>query len=130
MARKFMSCNQSNCGLGSLQTLHLSRWCSDIDYIDLGRLQSLLALNLYTFLLRAPSLQLRLARSSRSRWKRSWSIFIRDTTMLDGPPELHDAFQGGFSYTALPTCGNLELMCLGRGRHGDYAWGFKIYRTI
>lgn len=49
--------------------------------------------------------------------------------MLDGPPELQDAIRHGFSYSALPTYGVFELLCLGRGRHSDYTWGFRIYRT-
>ena len=49
--------------------------------------------------------------------------------MLSGPPELEDAIQGGFSYHALPTCGVFKLLCLGRGEHGDFTWGFRIYRA-
>lgn len=53
----------------------------------------------------------------------------RDASTLGGPTELQDAIEDGFSYTALPTSGVLKLLCLGHEGHGDYKWGFRIYRT-
>jgi hypothetical protein len=57
------------------------------------------------------------------------SVVIRDASMISGPPELQEAIQGGFSYYALPTCGLFKILCDGRKGHGDYTWGFRIYRT-
>lgn len=47
----------------------------------------------------------------------------------DGPPELEDATKDYFSYDCLPTCGIFHLLSEGRSGHGDYTWGFRIYRT-
>lgn len=53
----------------------------------------------------------------------------RDASMLGGPPELQSAIKGFFSHSTLPTCGIFHLLWLGHVGHGDYTWGFKIYRT-
>jgi hypothetical protein len=46
-----------------------------------------------------------------------------------GPPEMEDAIKDYFSYDDLPTCGIWRLLFKGRGKHNDYTWGFRIYRT-
>jgi hypothetical protein len=53
----------------------------------------------------------------------------RALQMLGGPSELQNAIEDGFSYTALPPSGVFKLLCLGHEGHGDYTWGFRIYRT-
>jgi len=53
----------------------------------------------------------------------------RSASQLGGPPELQDAIKGGFSYTALPSCGVFKLLWLGREGYKDYTWGYRIYRT-
>jgi hypothetical protein len=48
---------------------------------------------------------------------------------LGGPPELQDAIDGHVSFTALPSCGVYRLLKLAHAGHGDYTWGYRIYRT-
>lgn len=49
--------------------------------------------------------------------------------MLGGPPEFQDSIKGYFSYYSLPMCGVFRLLWLAQQGHGDYTWGFRIYRT-
>lgn len=53
----------------------------------------------------------------------------RTASPLGGPPELQDAIKDYFSYNVLPTCGVYRLLSLAHRGHGDYTWGFRIYRT-
>lgn len=50
-------------------------------------------------------------------------------SILEGPPELRDTIKDDFSYNVLPTYGVCQLLSLARAGHGDYTWGFRIYRT-
>lgn len=49
--------------------------------------------------------------------------------MIGAPPNLQDAIKDYHSDWALPTCGIFSLLRLARDGHGDYTWGFRIYRT-
>lgn len=56
----------------------------------------------------------------------------RDHSHLGGPPELQDALSDYASLSSvmhLPASGVFKLFCLARKGHGDYTWGYKIYRT-
>lgn len=48
---------------------------------------------------------------------------------LGGPPELQDAIDNRVSFRALPSCGVYKLLKLAYDGHGDYTWGYRIYRT-
>jgi hypothetical protein len=48
---------------------------------------------------------------------------------LGGPPELQNAIDGHYSYTVLPSCGIYRLLKFAQEGHGDYTWGYRIYRT-
>jgi hypothetical protein len=45
------------------------------------------------------------------------------------PPELRDTIDEHFSYDRLPSCGVWRLLKLAYNGHGDYTWGYRIYRT-
>lgn len=45
------------------------------------------------------------------------------------PPELRDTIDEHFSYNRLPSCGVQRLLKLAHNGHGDYTWGYRIYRT-
>lgn len=56
----------------------------------------------------------------------------RDYTHLGGPAELQDALGDHLSLSSempLPACGVFKLFCVAEDGHGDYTWGYKIYRT-
>lgn len=59
----------------------------------------------------------------------SSSKLPRNATPLGGRPELQDAIKDYFSYNVLPTCGVYRLPRLAFDGHGDYTWGYRIYRT-
>jgi hypothetical protein len=53
----------------------------------------------------------------------------RVSSDLGGPPELQNAIDNRVSFRALPSCGVYKLLKLGFDGHGDYTWGYRIYRT-